>query len=319
ISNRSWSDASREYRFGFNTQEKDNEVAGKGNSYTAEFWQYDGRLGRRFNIDVALKPHISVYSSLSNTPISNVDYNGALDYYNRKGKWIGTDGNDDNRKGIVNSWNAKRIIKRNTRKSEFTKLEGVVKNNVVILPDVSTKLAINNSLRNTRRNTGRYPESDAEMHEEGGFSDNNGPHEALPGKMPSYDKDLIEGAGAQIDMLNAKDGTIPIIANIEFIWHTHPNMSDTKSEIPSLIYKNGRIFGDIDMAIRYPNATHIFISSVSERVFFYNSEGIYLCLKLSLFNEIIDGSSFHCATLKFLFEQKRLRKNAKVLRSAVKI
>jgi hypothetical protein len=39
------------YRFHFNGQEADNEVAGIGNSYTAEFWQYDSRLGRRWNRD----------------------------------------------------------------------------------------------------------------------------------------------------------------------------------------------------------------------------------------------------------------------------
>ena len=32
------------YRFGFNGQEKDNEVAGFGNITTAEFWEYDCRL-----------------------------------------------------------------------------------------------------------------------------------------------------------------------------------------------------------------------------------------------------------------------------------
>ena len=32
------------YRFGFNGQEKDDEVYGEGKSYSAEFWQYDTRL-----------------------------------------------------------------------------------------------------------------------------------------------------------------------------------------------------------------------------------------------------------------------------------
>ncbi|MBL7837104.1 MAG: hypothetical protein JNM67_06285 [Bacteroidetes bacterium] len=76
ISNRSWSDASREYRFGFNTQEKDNEVAGKGNSYTAAFWQYDCRLGRRFNLDIDGKIWLSAYSTLANNPILFIDWQG---------------------------------------------------------------------------------------------------------------------------------------------------------------------------------------------------------------------------------------------------
>jgi hypothetical protein len=37
------------YRYGFNGQEKDDEVCGSGNLNTAEFWEYDTRLGRRWN------------------------------------------------------------------------------------------------------------------------------------------------------------------------------------------------------------------------------------------------------------------------------
>ena len=43
---RNWEGGS-EYRFGFNTQEQDNEVCGNGNLNSAEFWVYDTRLGRR--------------------------------------------------------------------------------------------------------------------------------------------------------------------------------------------------------------------------------------------------------------------------------
>lgn len=69
------------YRFGFNGQERDNEVSGDGNSYTAEFWQYDPRLGRRWNIDPAFKekPWMSSYHAFSNKPIWNIDPNGAND------------------------------------------------------------------------------------------------------------------------------------------------------------------------------------------------------------------------------------------------
>ncbi|MEA1981390.1 MAG: hypothetical protein U9N54_10490, partial [candidate division Zixibacteria bacterium] len=68
-----------EYRFGFNGQEKDDEICGNGNSYTAEFWQYDPRLGRRWNIDPVDKPWMSSYHAFSNKPILNIDPNGALD------------------------------------------------------------------------------------------------------------------------------------------------------------------------------------------------------------------------------------------------
>jgi hypothetical protein len=57
------------YRFGFNGQEKDDEVSGSGNSNTAEYWQYDTRLGRRWNVDIEGQFH-SPYLALGNNPIS---------------------------------------------------------------------------------------------------------------------------------------------------------------------------------------------------------------------------------------------------------
>ena len=63
------------YRFHFNGQEADNEVAGSGNSYTAEFWQYDSRLGRRWNVDpmTARYAGLSPYATFNNCPIVFID------------------------------------------------------------------------------------------------------------------------------------------------------------------------------------------------------------------------------------------------------
>jgi RHS repeat-associated protein len=61
------------YRYGFNGMEKDDEIAGSGNSYTAEFWQYDSRLGRRWNVDPVTYPWQSPYATFNNNPIIYVD------------------------------------------------------------------------------------------------------------------------------------------------------------------------------------------------------------------------------------------------------
>ena len=50
------------YRYFFNGQEGDNEIYGEGNSLSAEFWQYDTRLGRRWNVDPKYTPMLSSYS-----------------------------------------------------------------------------------------------------------------------------------------------------------------------------------------------------------------------------------------------------------------
>ncbi|MGQ2985549.1 MAG: hypothetical protein ACT6R1_18865 [Flavobacterium sp.] len=56
---------------------KDDEVYGvEGTSYTAEYWQYDSRLGRRWNVDPVVKPWESPYACFKNNPIWHIDVNG---------------------------------------------------------------------------------------------------------------------------------------------------------------------------------------------------------------------------------------------------
>ena len=63
------------YRYGFNGQEKSTEI--NENLYTAEYWEYDSRIGRRWNIDPKPKEYESPYAVLGNNPIWNIDPNGA--------------------------------------------------------------------------------------------------------------------------------------------------------------------------------------------------------------------------------------------------
>lgn len=59
------------YRFGFNGQERETEL---GTSFTtAEYWMYDGRLGRRWNRDPKPYPFVSQYATFLNNPISYSD------------------------------------------------------------------------------------------------------------------------------------------------------------------------------------------------------------------------------------------------------
>jgi RHS repeat-associated protein len=64
------------YKYGFNGMEKDDEVKGDGNSYTAQFWEYDTRLGRRWNRDPKPNPSISEYACFANNPILFSDPEG---------------------------------------------------------------------------------------------------------------------------------------------------------------------------------------------------------------------------------------------------
>ncbi len=76
LSGRSF-DSDSSYLYGFQGQESDDQVSGKGNNYTAEFWQYDSRLGRRWNVDPVFKEYESPYVVYANNPIWFIDPNGS--------------------------------------------------------------------------------------------------------------------------------------------------------------------------------------------------------------------------------------------------
>jgi RHS repeat-associated protein len=64
------------YRYGFNGQERSTEI--NDNSYTAEYWEYDSKIGRRWNIEplIGKYPNLSSYATLANNPINATDPNG---------------------------------------------------------------------------------------------------------------------------------------------------------------------------------------------------------------------------------------------------
>ncbi len=125
------------YRFAFNGQERDDEVAGVGNIMTAEFWEYDARLGRRWNLDPIVKYWESGYATFSSNPIFNIDADGdnAGDYYKTDGKHLGSDGINDkkvyiaddvtkNEKGVVTG--AKNSVELSIKHDKFQKMAATV-------------------------------------------------------------------------------------------------------------------------------------------------------------------------------------------------
>jgi RHS repeat-associated protein len=79
-----------DYRFGFNSMEKDDEIKGAGNSYDFGARMYDARVGRWLSVDPLEDkyPMMSVYSFVANTPIIAIDPDGKRIYF------IGGAGND---------------------------------------------------------------------------------------------------------------------------------------------------------------------------------------------------------------------------------
>jgi hypothetical protein len=73
------------YRYGFNTQERVDEISGEGNHTTALFWEYDTRLGRRWNLDPKPVAWESQYAVNGNNPVYFLDPNG--DFKTKFGAW----------------------------------------------------------------------------------------------------------------------------------------------------------------------------------------------------------------------------------------
>jgi len=73
------------YRFGFNAQEKTDEISGLGNHNTATFWEYDTRLGRRWNLDPKPNSSLSLYNCLGGNPIWFSDLLGDT---TKAGNWM---------------------------------------------------------------------------------------------------------------------------------------------------------------------------------------------------------------------------------------
>lgn len=72
ITNRKLSNTN--YRYSINGQEKETEL--NENITTAEYWEYDSRIGRRWNIDPIVKDDESPYLTFSGNPIALSDPDG---------------------------------------------------------------------------------------------------------------------------------------------------------------------------------------------------------------------------------------------------
>lgn len=90
------------YRYSLNGQEREHEITGTPSHSSTEYWMYDSRIGRRWEMDPVLKTSESLYATFSNNPITNNDRNGltATKYQDKDGKLI-KDVNDGSDKTVT--------------------------------------------------------------------------------------------------------------------------------------------------------------------------------------------------------------------------
>ncbi|MDP2692926.1 MAG: RHS repeat-associated core domain-containing protein [bacterium] len=97
------------YRYGFQGQEKDDEIKGEGNSINYKYRMHDPRIGRFFAVDpLADKfPFYSPYQFSSNSPISSIELEG-LETSSRLNENEKTKLEEEN--GKVNTWFSLRLM-----------------------------------------------------------------------------------------------------------------------------------------------------------------------------------------------------------------
>jgi len=89
---RKYSAGNSSYRYGFNGQEKSNDVT-EGNC-TALYWEYDSRTGRRWNLDPKPNKSVSPYATFYNNPIWFSDRLGDSSVWNNRGYVVHYDAKD---------------------------------------------------------------------------------------------------------------------------------------------------------------------------------------------------------------------------------
>ena len=85
--------SSNEYRYGFNGQEKDDEIKGEGNSLNYKYRMHDPRIGRFFAVDplTSKYPHYTPYSFSGNRLIDAHELEG-LEPESVQVNYLGNDG-----------------------------------------------------------------------------------------------------------------------------------------------------------------------------------------------------------------------------------
>jgi len=151
MAGRTWSKGNS-YRYGFNNQEKDDEIAGKGNINTAEYWEYDTRLGRRWNIDPVFKDNQSPYSAFDNCPILVSDVNGD----------DGNNPNQDKRVNFIVVPNKKERNDKDLSKSSrkalqqgYKSAKAAAKKNGYVLIEASTVAQVDRQIGKALKNGGK--------------------------------------------------------------------------------------------------------------------------------------------------------------------
>ena len=141
-----------DYRYGFQGQERDDEISGGENSYSSEYWQYDPRLGRRWNIDPVDKDHESPYAAFANNPLWFIDPSGADTSLARNGP-----GNlmviFDYKDGGTENWDYETMLEGNENYDIIQINSNSISNGIDLIEEYASRYRIKNAAFFTHGNS----------------------------------------------------------------------------------------------------------------------------------------------------------------------
>lgn len=310
--------------YSFNGQEKDNEITNvSGGNTTASYWEYDSRIGRRWNSDPVISAWQSNYACFSNNPIIKIDPNGDDDYYNKKGKKVGTDGKVGVVIVITDNKIAREMYKQYKKGHSVTDAEKTMNTSYMFtLPSYTIRQAVKNSeaLSNVDG-----------KHEEGGYAgvDVYNTEQIINTKAGAVVELTFESVFSlpqkaelqPLDAANTADVSKLSSDEIKWLWHIHP-----KDFIGRKVYSNegeikpqykyfgqdptqrdidlmkldlvGKVASDAIGIVVGACETPLFIDNKLQntgygQIHFYNSKGTFLSISKDCFyNATATGKSF---------------------------
>jgi len=224
-------------------------------------------------------------------PISIIDPTGMIafpgDFYNEKGKKVGTDGIDDGKVYVVTDNKEARSIKKTDKQGGTTQVGEV--SSAVELPSANVREQMGEAVDRSDAPNESVGDSKGGFHEEGGiFGKTNGQEKVIAAE-PGPASDPSVDSKAEVDVFS---GETPdnYLEEVEGTFHVHPSGTVTKGNTTSSFVQSP---SDVDVTNAGTNAqsgavtgNSVVLGAGNGKVYIYNGKGVQATFPMKQFRTI---------------------------------